>query len=219
MQSWTSPHGRALPLIGQKTLIMGVLNVTPDSFSDGGQFTTPASAVNRARELKEAGADLLDLGGESTRPGSIEVSIHEELSRILPILKALRQELPDLPISVDTYKAEVADAAIEHGADLINDVWGLTYGMTAEELTTWREHSRTLDSSMNLSLSSQMATVAVRRKCPVILMHNRRDRNYQDFWSDLLLDLKAGLAIARAAGIPDRQLWLDPGFGFAKTVP
>jgi dihydropteroate synthase len=162
---------------------------------------------------------LLDLGGESTRPGSIEVSVEEELSRILPILKALREELPALPISVDTYKAEVADAVIKHGADIINDVWGLTHGMTAEELAVWQEHSRTLDPSMSLPPPSQMATVAVHRKCPVILMHNRRNRNYGDFWGDLLVDLKTGLAIARAAGVPDRQIWLDPGFGFAKTVP
>lgn len=215
---WTSPHGRTLPAIGARTLIMGILNVTPDSFSDGGQLPSPAAAVAKARDLVVAGADVLDLGGESTRPGAATISVDEELSRVLPVLTALRDALPECPISIDTYKSEVADAAIEHGADLINDVWGLTAGMSASDLDAWREAARNTSSTKMLPALPQMATVAARRQCPVILMHNRRDRNYGYFWTDVLLDLKVSVTIARAAGLAEQQLWLDPGFGFAKNV-
>jgi dihydropteroate synthase len=220
MQTWTSPHGRTLPPIGKKTLIMGVLNATPDSFSDGGQLASPASAVARATDLIQAGADLLDLGGESTRPGAVPISIDEELSRILPILTALREAFPACPISIDSYKAAVADAAIEHGADIINDVWGLTHGISGDELATWQDAAiRSADSSKTASpMSSSMAEVAARRGCPVVIMHNRRNRNYTGFWEDVLADLKTSLLIARAANISDRQIWLDPGFGFAKNI-
>jgi dihydropteroate synthase len=219
MQTWKSPHGRALPVIGARTLIMGVLNATPDSFSDGGQLATPAIAVARAREMIEAGADLLDLGGESTRPGANAVSADEELSRVLPILSALRSKWPELPISIDTYKAGVADVALEQGADIVNDVWGLTHGMTTDERTLWRDvASKPTAAPEALPSPSAIASVAARRKCSVIVMHNRLDRNYGDFWADLLLDLKTCLAIARGAGIEDHQIWLDPGFGFAKNI-
>lgn len=221
MQTWKSPHGRTLPAIGGRTLIMGVLNATPDSFSDGGQLATTAVAVNRARELIEAGADLLDLGGESTRPGANAVSADEELHRVLPILSALRKTWPDLPISIDTYKADVADAAIESGADIVNDVWGLMHGMTADERTRWKQVAdcEAVAPAQIVSSSSAMATVVAQRKCPVILMHNRPDRNYSDFLNDVVLDLKTSLSIAQTAGIENHQLWLDPGFGFAKNVP
>ena len=200
---------------------MGVLNATPDSFSDGGQLATTAVAVNRARELIEAGADLLDLGGESTRPGANAVSADEELHRVLPILSALRKTWPDLPISIDTYKADVADAAIESGADIVNDVWGLMHGMTADERTRWKQVAdcEAVAPAQIVSSSSAMATVVAQRKCPVILMHNRPDRNYSDFLNDVVLDLKTSLSIAQTAGIENHQLWLDPGFGFAKNVP
>ncbi len=221
MQTWKSPHGRTLPAIGGRTLIMGVLNATPDSFSDGGQLATTAVAVNRARELIEAGADLLDLGGESTRPGANAVSADEELLRVLPLLSALRKTWPDLPISIDTYKADVADAAIESGADIVNDVWGLMHGMTADERTRWKQVAdcEAVAPAQIVSSSSAMATVVAQRKCPVILMHNRPDRNYSDFLNDVVLDLKTSLSIAQTAGIENHQLWLDPGFGFAKNVP
>ena len=200
---------------------MGVLNATPDSFSDGGQLATTAVAVNRARELIEAGADLLDLGGESTRPGANAVSADEELLRVLPLLSALRKTWPDLPISIDTYKADVADAAIESGADIVNDVWGLMHGMTADERTRWKQVAdcEAVAPAQIVSSSSAMATVVAQRKCPVILMHNRPDRNYSDFLNDVVLDLKTSLSIAQTAGIENHQLWLDPGFGFAKNVP
>jgi dihydropteroate synthase len=134
-------------------------------------------------------------------------------------LAALRVALPECPISIDTYKSEVADAAIEHGADIINDVWGLTGGMSLSELEIWREAARAADPTRTLPASPPtMAMVAARRECPVILMHNRRDRNYGDFWEDILLDLGTSLLLAGAAGVKHHQIWLDPGFGFAKNA-
>jgi dihydropteroate synthase len=225
MESWQSPHGRPLPPIGPRTLIMGILNATPDSFSDGGRLASPQAAVERAGQMIEAGADVLDLGGESTRPGAAAVTTEEELARVLPALAAVRNAFPETPISIDTSKALVADAAIEHGADVINDIWGLTHGIPAATLTNFREAVRRETdgaiSSVPPTVSppgSAMAQVAAHRGCPVILMHNRTDRNYGDFWTDVLLDLKTSLAIGRGAGIARHQLWLDPGFGFAKTV-
>lgn len=225
MESWQSPHGRPLPAPGPRTLIMGVLNATPDSFSDGGQLGSPQAAVDRAGGMIAAGADVLDLGGESTRPGAAVVSADEELDRVLPVLTAVRSAFPAVPISIDTYKAAVADAAIGDGADLINDIWGLTHELSAEERAKWRELARTeTDATIGQGAAgaslpkSAMAEVAARRRCPVILMHNRADRNYGDFWADVLLDLKTSLTIARHAGLDRRQLWLDPGFGFAKDV-
>lgn len=220
MSSWQSPHGRRLPAIGRHTLIMGVLNATPDSFSDGGELPTPQAVVDRAGKLIEAGADILDLGGESTRPGAQTISVEEELARVLPALDALRRARPDVPVSIDTYKAAVASAAIERGADIINDVWGLTHGLTPGERAQWRKiASANGDAPDSAPPLSAMTEVSAKRKCPVILMHNRPDRNYGEFVEDVLLDLKTSLALADAAGIPRSQLWLDPGFGFAKNVP
>lgn len=221
VQTWQSPHGRPLPAIGKRTLIMGVLNATPDSFSDGGQLVSAQAAVDRAGEMIQAGADVLDLGGESTRPGAAAVPATVELERVLPVLEALRRAWPTIPISIDTSKAPVADAAIEQGADLINDIWGLTHGLPLEVLAQWQAIARTGPEEKTTAhppFVSAMAEVAARRKCPVIAMHNRRDRNYGDFWAEVLLDLKTSLAIARQAKIEHHQLWLDPGFGFAKNV-
>lgn len=214
MQSWQSPHGRPLPPIGGRTLIMAVLNATPDSFSDGGQLVSPQAVVDRAGQMIADGADVLDLGGESTRPGATVVTADEELERVLPALAALRAAFPDVPVSIDSYKAEVADAAIAAGADIINDVWGLLRGLSAETRARLSRASEDADIAL-----PPMAVVAARRKCPVILMHNRLDRAYTDFWPDVLADFRASLAVARAAGIERHQLWLDPGFGFAKNVP
>lgn len=213
MQSWQSPHGRPLPPVGGRTLIMGVLNVTPDSFSDGGQLASAQALVDRAGQMLADGADVLDLGGESTRPGAVVVTAEEELARVLPALAALREAFPDAPVSIDSYKADVADAAVAAGADIINDVWGLLHGISADDREHWRQAS---PSSPPIPA---MARVAAQRKCPLILMHNRTDRNYTDFWADVLADFRASLAVAAAAGIAPRQLWLDPGFGFAKNVP
>jgi dihydropteroate synthase len=201
-------------------LIMAVLNVTPDSFSDGGELPSLQAVVDRAGSLLEAGADVLDLGGESTRPGAGAVSAQEELDRVLPALAAIRRAWPDAPVSIDSYKANVAEAAIKAGADIINDVWGLTAGLSIDDRAAWNQFARKSGGEKSASPArSPMAEAAARLDCPVIAMHNRPDRNYGDFWPEILGDLKLSLAIARHAGIRDEQLWLDPGFGFAKSPP
>ncbi|REJ34959.1 MAG: dihydropteroate synthase [Bacillota bacterium] len=172
---------------------MGIINVTPDSFSDGGLCLDPDRAAQRARELVAQGADLLDLGAESTRPGSEPVDAATELARLLPALRAVRRAV-DVPISVDTYKARVAEAALREGADLINDISGL-------------------------SADPDMAPLAAAAGVPVILMHRRPfDDPYPgDVWEDVLDGLGRSIARAEAAGVPRRNLIVDPGFGFGKT--
>ena len=231
---------------------MGVLNVTPDSFSDGGELSSPQAVVDRAGAMLAAGADVLDIGGESTRPGAASVGAVEECDRVLPALTALRHAFPNAAVSIDTYKATVAVPAVEAGADIVNDIWGALRGWTAEERTRASgvlaeqagkpalqsesvSNDRTLgdateeggrvaaaahrvEPSVNWPRSPMAEAVAALR-CPVILMHNRPDRNYGDFWSDLLLDLRLSLAVTQAAGVPANQIWLDPGFGFAKNPP
>ncbi|OCA80697.1 dihydropteroate synthase [Bacillus sp. FJAT-27225] len=174
-----------------KTLIMGILNVTPDSFSDGGRFNSIDRAIERAKEMVEHGADMIDIGGESTRPGHEPVSQDEEISRIIPIVKALAREL-SVPLSVDTYKAEVARQALKAGAHIINDIWGA-------------------------KKDPEIANVAAETGAPIILMHNREDVPYSTFMREALLDLYESIAIAKAAGVKDEQIILDPGIGFAKT--
>jgi dihydropteroate synthase len=197
-------------------LIMGVLNVTPDSFSDGGQLPTVQAVVDRAGEMLGAGADVLDIGGESTRPGAEPVSVDAELARVLPALAAVRKAFPAAPVSIDTFKPAVAEAAIRAGADMINDVWGFAHALTPEARGRALE---ALAAGNEPGLpSSAMAETAARLGCPAVLMHNRPDRNYRDFWTDVLLDLKLSLGLARRAGVAAHQLWLDPGFGFAKEV-
>ncbi len=176
---------------------MGILNLTPDSFSDGGQLATPEDALRQAEALIAAGADVLDLGAESTRPGSDPVETSTELERLLPTLRLLRRRLPKTPLSVDTYKADVAAAALAEGADLINDVEGGRHNLQADE--------------------SPMAQVCARAGCPLILMHRRKEANYKDFWPEFIGDLQGSLRLARLAGIRPEQLWTDPGFGFGKT--
>lgn len=195
---------------------MGILNVTPDSFSDGGQLPTAKAVVDRARQMLDAGADILDLGGESTRPGATAVSIAEELARLLPALAALRRVWPDVPLSIDTFKPAVAATAIAAGADIINDVWGLAGNLSVAERQAALSAVRSGAGTIPLT---PMAEVAARLKCPVILMHNRPDRDYGDFWADVLLDLQLSLALAARAEIARGQIWIDPGFGFAKDVP
>ncbi|OUM95125.1 MAG: dihydropteroate synthase, partial [Paenibacillaceae bacterium ZCTH02-B3] len=185
-------RGKTL-VLGERTLIMGILNVTPDSFSDGGRYTTVERAVRHAVRMAEEGADIIDIGGESTRPGHQPVSAEEELARILPVIEAVRREV-DLPISVDTHKAEVARQALEAGAHIINDIWGF-------------------------KRDPDMAHVAARYGAPAVLMHNRTDEDYPGgFMADLLDDLRRSVDIARRAGVPDDRIILDPGFGFAKSM-
>lgn len=192
------PGGRTLAL-GGRTLVMGIVNVTPDSFADDGVTTDPGRAADRALALAEAGADLLDIGGESTRPGAEPVPAHEEMRRILPVLDRLAGQVA-VPVSVDTYKAEVARAALDHGAAMINDVSGLAAGPA-------------------------LAMAAAGAGAPVLLMHNRgssrrmyRHARYRDVGSEVLAELRAIVGRAVAAGVPREQIVLDPGLGFAKRA-
>src|SRR6202047_1750256 len=185
-------------LLGERTLVMGVLNVTPDSCSDGGVYFDKDAAVARALEIERAGADILDIGGESTRPGSQGISVEEELRRVLPVLEKLRGRLK-IAISIDTSKAEVAEAAAVAGAEILNDV------------TALRGDPR-------------LADIARRRKLPLILMHMRgepRTMQKLPFARDVMRDVASGLrraaAIARRAGVPETQIILDPGIGFGKS--
>lgn len=183
--------GEASLTLGERTLVMGILNVTPDSFSDGGRYNNVERAVQHAREMVAEGADIIDIGGESTRPGHVPVSEQEELERVIPVVEALHRELPHIPLSVDTYKAQVAYEALKAGAHIINDVWGF-------------------------KAEPRMAEVAAEFGCPVILMHNRHDRNYRDLLADVAADLRESVEIARKAGVSDENIILDPGIGFAK---
>lgn len=193
------PDGRALTL-GSRTLVMGILNVTPDSFSDGGTFLEPERAVQAGVQMVADGADLLDVGGESTRPGAQALSEDEERRRVLPVIEALSSRV-SVPISVDTYKAGVADAALERGAVIVNDVSGLRY-------------------------DPALATVAARRKAAVVLMHTRgrsRDMyaqaNYHDVVDEVLDELRESVAFAVGHGVSKDALIVDPGLGFAKQAP
>lgn len=185
---------RGIPLtLGERTLIMGIVNVTPDSFSDGGKYDTVDKAVVHAKQLISEGADILDIGGESTRPGHEPVPAEEELRRVVPVVEALKREYVRVPISIDTYKASVAEAALEAGAHIINDVWG---GKAEPDILK----------------------VAARAKAPIMLMHNRFDMNYgPDFVQDVLDDLRESVKNAIAAGVPQEHIMLDPGLGFVKN--
>jgi dihydropteroate synthase len=208
---WQSPHGRALPDFRARTLVMGILNVTPDSFSDGGQLHGIDAVLRRAETMLADGADILDIGGESTRPGAMPVDAAEESRRVSPAIRAIRTRWPDVAISVDTFKPEVAAAAVAEGADVVNDVWGLLHAWSSDERV------RAIRESTPRLRRSAMAETVAKLGCPVIAMHNRPDRDYVDFWSDLLADLRLSMSVAAAAGIPTPQLWIDPGFGFVKT--
>lgn len=175
----------------RQTQIMGILNITPDSFSDGGRFNALEQAVSRAKEMVQEGAHIIDVGGESTRPGAKPVSLEEELSRVIPIIEALSNEI-DVPISIDTYKAEVARQAVNAGATIINDVWGA-------------------------KKEPEIAKVAAEFNVPIILMHNRKERHYHNLIEDMISDLKESVRIAIEAGVKEENIVLDPGIGFAKT--
>jgi len=183
---------------GDRTYLMGVLNVTPDSFSDGGLFHQPEAAIAQARALIAAGVDILDVGGQSTRPNAIEIPLDEELERVLPIIQAVRQE-SDVPLSIDTTRAAVAQAAIAAGADLVNDISGATY-------------------------DAEMLPVVANLGVPIVLMHIRGTpqtmqqlTDYDDLINDILTFLKARIDAAIACGIDRSRIAIDPGIGFAKT--
>lgn len=177
--------------LSKQTLIMGILNITPDSFSDGGLFYDTEHAVAQAKKLEAGGAHIIDIGGESTRPGHKPVSVQEELARVLPAIEAVKDAV-NIPISIDTYKAEVAEKAVVAGASLINDVWGAIK-------------------------EPAIAAVAARYEVPIILTHNRTDKQYSSLIEDMKEDFKKSLQIAMDAGVKDEQIILDPGIGFAKT--
>ena len=174
-----------------QTYVMVILNVTPDSFSDGGRYNRMDAALFHAEEMIKEGADLIDVGGESTRPGYTVIPDQEETERVAPVIEALTGRF-DVPVSVDTYKSSVAEAAVAAGASLINDIWGL-------------------------KADPDMASVAARTGAACCLMHNRKEANYQDFRKELISDLQECVELARSAGIPDDRIILDPGVGFGKT--
>ncbi|WP_026693198.1 dihydropteroate synthase [Peribacillus kribbensis] len=174
----------------QKTIIMGILNVTPDSFSDGGRFYAIDQALYHARDMIRDGADIIDIGGESTRPGYERITDEEELERVIPVVEALSSEF-DVPLSIDTYKAKVARGAIKAGAHIINDIWGG-------------------------KADPDMAAAAAESGAPIILMHNRHNRDYAHFIRDAINDLYESIHIMKKAGVTDDKIILDPGIGFAK---
>ncbi len=181
--------------LGERTLVMGILNVTPDSFSDGGKFFDTGAAVEHAHQMVEDGADIVDLGGESTRPvtwSEEPLSAAEEIRRIMPVLERLLQEVK-VPVSVDTYKAETARAALDAGAHMVNDIWGF-------------------------QRDPGIAAVAAEYDVPVILMHNQEGTEYQDLMGDLLASLRRSVGVALDAGVPEDQVIIDPGIGFGKDA-
>lgn len=174
-----------------RTYVMGILNVTPDSFSDGGTHNTIDTALKHTEKMINEGADIIDMGGESTRPGYTLISDDEEISRVVPVIEKIKNNF-DIPISVDTYKSAVAEAAAKAGADLINDIWGFKYDEKVAEITA----------KYNLACC---------------LMHNRKEAVYNNFIEDVLSDLKESISIAEKYGVSKDKIVLDPGVGFAKT--
>jgi len=183
---------------GTRTFVMGILNITPDSFSgdglaSGDSAATVVAAVGQARSMADDGADILDIGGESTRPGHDPVDEAAELARVIPVVSAVRAALPDMPLSIDTTKPAVAAAAIDAGANLVNDVWGV-------------------------APDDSLAGLAAERGVPIVLMHNRAEARYGDLIPQILADLEAAVERALAAGVPRDDILVDPGFGFGKTA-
>lgn len=176
--------------VENKGYIMGILNVTPDSFSDGGRFNSLDKALRHCEEMINEGADIIDIGGESTRPGYTKISDEEETERVCPVIEGIKSRF-DIPVSVDTYKSKVAEEALLSGADLINDVWGLKY-------------------------DGKMAEVIKKYNVPCVLMHNREEAVCNSFVDDVVSDLRESLEIAERAGIERGKIILDPGVGFGK---
>lgn len=173
------------------TYIMGILNVTPDSFSDGGKWNRMEEALKHVEDMIASGMDILDIGGESTRPGYTKLSDEEEISRVVPVIEAVKKRF-DIPVSLDTYKSKVAEAGILAGADLINDIWGLKY-------------------------DSKMAEVIAKHQVACCLMHNREKAEYGDYLKEVLQDLQESIALANKAGVKQNRIMIDPGVGFGKT--
>lgn len=172
--------------------IMGILNVTPDSFSDGGRYNNIDAALHQTEKMIADGMDIIDVGGESTRPGYTMISNEEETERVVPVIEAIKQRF-DIPVSLDTYKYKVAEAGIAAGADLINDIWGLKYD------------------------NGEMAELIARTGVTCCLMHNKNNTDYTSFMNDMISEMKVSVAIAEKAGIPLENIIVDPGVGFGKT--
>ena len=177
--------------LGERTYVMGILNATPDSFSDGGKFNEVELALKRVEEMIRQGADIIDVGGESTRSGFTVVEADDEINRVVPVIKAIKEKF-DITVSIDTYKAKTAEAAIKAGADIINDVWGF-------------------------KKDKDMAAVAAKYDVQCILMHNREDKPYENLMEEVKSDLEESIKIAMDAGVKKENIILDPGIGFAKT--
>lgn len=171
--------------------IMGILNVTPDSFSDGGKWNNLERAKQHTADMINEGASIIDIGGESTRPGHVQISVQEEIERVVPAIEMVNKNF-DIPVSIDSYKSEVVEAALKAGADMVNDIWGLKY-------------------------DRRIAELIVRYNVPCCLMHNREKAEYENFQKDMIQDIRDSLTIAKEAGIPDNKIILDPGIGFGKT--
>lgn len=186
--------------VAHHTYVMGILNVTPDSFSDGGKWNEVDAALKHTEEMINDGADIIDVGGESTRPGHVQISDEEEISRVLPVIEAIHSRF-DVPVSLDTYKPSVAEAGLTAGADLLNDIWGLKYGWEKER-DGWK---------------SPMAAVIAKHGAACCLMHNRDNQDYKDFFEDMRRDLQETIRLAEEAGIRKDGILLDPGVGFGKS--
>lgn len=177
---------------GEHTYVMGILNVTPDSFSDGGNYVNQKDALRQVEKMIKAGVDIVDVGGESTHPGYVQISEAQEIERVCPVIEKIKTEF-DIPVSLDTYKARVAQAGVRAGIDMINDIWGLQY-------------------------DKEMADVVAKSGLPYVLMHNRKEIDATgDFWKHVLESFQDSLLLARNAGIDEGKIILDPGIGFAKT--
>lgn len=177
--------------VANHTYVMGILNVTPDSFSDGGKYNHLDEALFRVEQMVQEGADIIDVGGESTRPGYVMIPDEEEIERTVPVIEAIKSRF-DIPVSIDTYKSEVAKANVKAGADLVNDIWGLKH-------------------------DEKMAPFIAKEKIPCCLMHNRKVADYKNFIAEMKEDLKKTIKIAKDAGIKKKRIILDPGVGFGKT--
>lgn len=177
--------------LDRECYIMGILNVTPDSFSDGGKWNDLERAKAHVADMIAEGADIIDIGGESTRPGHVQITTQEEIDRVVPYIKMVKEHF-DVPVSIDSYKSDVVEAALEAGADMVNDIWGLKY-------------------------DRRVADLIAKYDVPCCLMHNREKAEYEDFMADMLSDLEESVEIAKAAGVRAEQIILDPGVGFGKT--
>lgn len=208
-----------------KCYIMGILNVTPDSFFDGGKWNNLDSARAHVAQMIEEGADIIDIGGESTRPGHEQISIKEEIDRVVPFIEMIKKEF-DIPVSIDSYKADVIEEALKVGADLVNDVWGFRYekfygdGLTKDSFSK-DDLSNEISGSVNeggSGIVTKIAQLTANYDVPCCLMHNRPDTDYTNYIEDVIKDLQDSVDIALRAGVSKDKIILDPGIGFAKNL-